>query len=314
MARAIASAPTKSLRRGDTGTVLIADIDCEAIVTRDLSDSERSARAIEDYARAYAAKEPIPAVDLFLVDGRMVLVDGDHRVKARIAMGALGVTARCVGEGELVDAMRYALSTTNKSHGLRLSPKDCRRRVMQALDAELWDGSSANAIAGKLGLSHHTVSKYMQEWEAARRVPTPATRVDTRGRVQPTAKPRRKDDDDVGTANVAPAPDRQPTLPNVPDAEFAAPPPPTTKVPMPDCGPMLDRLAARARDVRLEVKKLVTGDLEPIAQRACKLFQDAENALALAVPTMCAKCEGKGCRACSDRGWVTREQAGSKRA
>src|SRR5690606_7860359 len=86
----------KTLRPNQTGTVLIEHIDRDSIVTRDLSDDSRSRQAIEDYAIAYAQGANLPPVEVFLVDGRMVLVDGDHRVKARLALQELGVVARCV--------------------------------------------------------------------------------------------------------------------------------------------------------------------------------------------------------------------------
>src|SRR5690606_9791629 len=168
-----------------TGTVLIEHIDRDSIVTRDLSDDSRSRQAIEDYAIAYAQGANLPPVEVFLVDGRMVLVDGDHRVKARLALQELGVVARCVGVGSMNDALLYALKQTNRSHGLRLSPADCRHRVFQALDSGLWDGASANALASDLGVAQRTAAKYMSEWEAARGVAAPEVRTDTKGRKQP---------------------------------------------------------------------------------------------------------------------------------
>lgn len=194
---------SRILKAKQQGTVSIADIDTTSVVTRDLSDEERSAQAIEDYAAAYAAGRSLPAVEVFLVDGAMVLVDGDHRIKARMRQGADSVVALCVGEGTMQDALRHALRA-NRAHGIRLSPADYRRRIFQALDSGLWDASSANALANDLGCSPHTAAKYMREHAEARGVERPAEIVDTQGRVQPAQRPRQQPTREETAAPAAP--------------------------------------------------------------------------------------------------------------
>src|SRR5690606_37562959 len=184
----------------------------------------------------------------------------------------LGVVARCVGVGSMNDALLYALKQTNRSHGLRLSPADCRHRVFQALDSGLWDGASANALASDLGVAQRTAAKYMSEWEAARAGSAPEVRTDTKGRKQPTRKPRRAEvrppveaSGDVCTANVAPA--SEPA--NVAEAPlpFETPEAPSTAQPMPAYGATLTGLAARLRAVRLAARREIPEALNGVRQR-----------------------------------------------
>lgn len=307
---------SKTLRPGQTGTVMIADLDAEAIVTRDLSNHARSKHAIEDYASAYAEGVKLPAVEVFLVDGRMVLVDGDHRVKARRTIDAPGVVATCVGEGSLEDALRYALKGTNRGHGLRLSPEDCRRRVFLALDSKIWDSPSANALGADLGISHHTASKYMGEWEAAQGVEPPAVRTDSKGRKQPARKPRKARD--VGTANV----DNDPATFDLANETASRPEPPVTdEAPLPfeppdrpgekvpGYGPALLEAAKRVREARIFALRSVPShpSLVGVRQRFEQSMRQAQAALELAEPVPCDRCGAEGCERCNSLGWNPRQ-------
>lgn len=336
----------KILKSGQTGTVMIEHIDCKSIITRDLSDEDRSARAIADYAEAYASKQKLPPVHVFLVDGQMVLVDGDHRVEARLVIRKASVVAECVGEGTMDDALRYALKNTNQAHGLRLSPADCKRRVFQALDSGLWDSPSANALGADLGISHHTAGKYMAEWEAARGIQGPVERLDTKGRRQPAKKPKNRVDD-VGTANVSEPSAKQPRARTVIEPEPDAGHPPDdvpdivdepdpfedvpaladcdedtnrkpvhkpeagtqTATPIPPVGEKLLTVAKEIKRVRALARKVLGDELSTHAQSAEEGLRRVEYALRYAVPETCPKCGGPGCDHCRRRGWVDRATA-----
>lgn len=289
---------SKRLKVGETGTVMIADVDAKSIVTRDLSDERRSQQAIEEYGAAYAEGVKLPPVAVYLVDGVMVLVDGWHRWRARTGLDELGIVARCVGEGSMDDALRYALCTTNVAHGLRLSPADCEHRVCQALDSGLWDSSPASTIAADLGINRRTVSKYMEAWEATAGRELPPTVCDGSGREQPRRKPRQGD---VVQCTTPTEPGAGTPL----DDDWAPPPKKKGKPPpMPRYGPALLFTAKAIARTRIDARKEL-GDIAPLSvcQRVEAGLKEVEGLLRLAVPTECSGCGGKGCKACAHQGW-----------
>ena len=319
----------KVLAAGETGTVDVESIDGDAVITRDLSDKERSRQAIQDYSDAYSDGVDLPPVEVFLVDGRMVLVDGFHRREAQKLRRSIGIVARCVGAGSLEEAVRYALRETNTRHGLRLSPADYRVRVFKALDSGMWDGSSARAIARDLGISNRTASKYMAEWESEQGA-LPPTITDSKGREQPSRKPRRKPKattpqaaadvseaatempersagpDDDGRVYVHTSPQETPKKPV--EEPTPTPTPTPTAQPMPGYGPALEETAAELASVRRAARARIPEGLNALRQRLDRLTREAETACRTAVPAVCANCEGSGCRTCGRRGWVTSVQ------
>lgn len=318
---------------GRTGTVLLERVDAEAVITRDLeADRERSKRAIEEYAEAYRDEEPVPPIDVFLVDGRIVVVDGFHRVMARARLGSTGVVARCVGEGSLEEAMIYALRNTNRAHGLRLSPEDCRRRVFQALDSGLWDQASARVLGRDLGISHPTARKYMKEWERRQREKgesgLPKTIVDSAGREQPRhrgsastsseSQEQLATDEEVEELREAGLPvTERPTrgeareiLERVRAAGSTSSPNaddrPKTAEPMPDDAAVLEEIRAHFRRGRLLARQAFAGEgpRTSLRQRIEDHAERAEQACDYATAVVCPRCDGAGCEPCGGRGWA----------
>jgi hypothetical protein len=132
---------------------LIVDPRCQA-------RERMSGETAEEYADLYRAEETLPPLEVFDVDGALVVVDGFHRLEAAFrAAGSLAGVAtlpvRVVGHGPMKDAVWYALGT-NRKHGLRRTRADKRKAVTMALEL---DGDRGDReIARQVGVSHTMVS------------------------------------------------------------------------------------------------------------------------------------------------------------
>lgn len=113
-------------------------------------------QALEEYADAYRSGEMLPPLDVFEVDGELVVVDGFHRVEAARRAEVLTLAVRIVGQGSMADAEWHALAS-NQKHGLRRTREDKRRAVRRAL--ELDPSRSNREIARHVGVSDPFVGK-----------------------------------------------------------------------------------------------------------------------------------------------------------
>lgn len=272
--------------------------------------------AVAEYAEAYKAGADLPPPQVFLVSGKLYVVDGYHRVPAAIAAGLGFLRVEIVGEGTIDDAIWYATGV-NQSHGVRRSNADKRRAIWMALDG-IGQEQSSRAIAAHCGVSVELVTKVRQEWEAKQvidrspvrrgcqvidRSPEPAE--------QPERKRRGKD------GKLYPAKPRvaepAPLDPEPPVTDEAALPfePVTTATPMPGYGPALLEAAKRVREVRIGALRSVPEhpSLVGVRQRFEKSMREAQAALELAEPIAHGSCGGAGCVRCGRAGWLAKGTA-----
>ena len=88
--------------------------------------------AIVDYAARTERGEQCPPVLVYEIDGKLVLVDGHHRIAALERLDKTSVNAIIV-VGSLEEAFEAAIRA-NRCHGVRLTNKDKRVIVIQALN------------------------------------------------------------------------------------------------------------------------------------------------------------------------------------
>lgn len=94
----------------------------------------------------------LPAIDVWEVPGqeRRKVVDGFHRLSAYIKAGRRSIPAN-IHDGSEESAFRFAL-LANRTHGLRLTIADKRRKATAALAR--WPERSSRELARETGLSH----------------------------------------------------------------------------------------------------------------------------------------------------------------
>jgi hypothetical protein len=136
--------------------VLKADTRCQA---RECMDEQ----ALEEYAEAYRAGGTLPPLDVFVVEGELVIVDGFHRHEAARWARVATLPVRVVGKGSMADA-KYCSLGSNQTHGLRRTRRDKRRAVRLALDLD--DDLSNREIAKHIGVSHTFVANCRSELSA----------------------------------------------------------------------------------------------------------------------------------------------------
>jgi hypothetical protein len=142
---------------------------------------------VDRYAEAMQAGAVFPAIVVFRdADGEHHLADGHHRVEAARRVGLAEIDAD-IRKGDRAAALWHAVGA-NARHGLPLTPAD--RRAAVALALKTWPDKSLQQIAAQVGCSVGLVHKVKQDVFTRENVAAPAVRVDSLGRVQPTAKPR----------------------------------------------------------------------------------------------------------------------------
>lgn len=142
-------------------TVSLRDIDIPASPT---VRYEIHAEAVEDYAKLYKEKKPMPKAVLCKVGTRHYLVaDGMHRIRAMLKAG---VTERVfdVFQGKYEDCLLYA-AAANKVHGVRRSNFDKRTAIRTVLLT--FSKKSDGAIAEIVGVTDKTVADVRRELEKA---------------------------------------------------------------------------------------------------------------------------------------------------
>ena len=110
--------------------------------------------AIVDYAARTERGEQCPPVLVYEIDGKLVLVDGHHRIAALERLDKTSVNAIIV-VGSLEEAFEAAIRA-NRCHGVRLTNKDKRVIVIQALN--LFGGKRDRLLAAKCGVSDRFVA------------------------------------------------------------------------------------------------------------------------------------------------------------
>lgn len=302
---------------------------------------ELNADAVEEYAEAYRTGDKLPPVDVFLVDGRKIVVDGFHRVAAGVKAGLDFLRFEVVGEGEL-DAASWHASGVNKRHGVRRSSSDKRRAVWLALDG-FGAEQSNRVVADHVGVSRELVRTVREAWEAEHGATETRTGADGKAYPAKVAGNATSDAAEAGGISATCTPSSPPPaggtdpeegdegpLDGVSDklagkleelgwrevtgGEGEDPPSspqgrePWTAEPMPEDEADLEELAERIRAARLLARKLLEaeGPRTSLRQRVEDHLERAEQACRLAVAAVCPECQGDGCPRCGRRGWATK--------
>lgn len=160
----------------------LADIRADGLQVRAGMDPA----TVDHYAEAMQAGERFPPVVTYRdADGVHWLADGHHRVEAARRCGHVAIDAD-IRTGDRAAALWHAVGA-NARHGLRPSAADLRNAVTVAL--QTWPDKSQREIAAQVGCSQAFVSKVRADLITVIRS-LPATRTDSIGRQQPTARPK----------------------------------------------------------------------------------------------------------------------------
>lgn len=145
-----------------------------------------SQEAVEAYAERYGddGMDALPPIRVFMVSGQPVCIDGFHRIAGAQQAGLSFVRVEVAGEGEIAEAAWEALKS-NHDHGVRRTPEDKRKAVLQALENPIGQEQSSRVIAEQCGVSHPLVSKLRKQWEAEQGVDSPTTREGADGKSYP---------------------------------------------------------------------------------------------------------------------------------
>jgi hypothetical protein len=106
--------------------------------------------AVKSYEQAYKAGKALPALEVFEVNGELIVVDGFHRLEAARRAGVETLPVEIVGKGTMAEAEWAALGK-NHNHGVRRTREDKRKAVQMAL---------ANTAAAKL--TNRSLAKYLE--------------------------------------------------------------------------------------------------------------------------------------------------------
>jgi len=113
------------------------------------------AEAVEAYAEVYLEGKSLPPVLVYQEDQRFWLVDGYHRVAAKVKASQDSIECE-VTPGSFQEAFQRALEV-NQDHGVRRTNGDKRRVVSRALENEVTKNWSDRLIAQKCGVSNRFV-------------------------------------------------------------------------------------------------------------------------------------------------------------
>lgn len=116
---------------------------------------------VASYAEVLRGGKTLPAPEVVEVEGRLLLVDGYHRVEAarRAGFSRLAVV---VEQGTFEQAAQRA-AAANSTHGLPRTPGDKRRAVRILLDLDGWSNKSDRAIASAAAVGHDLVAAVRRE-------------------------------------------------------------------------------------------------------------------------------------------------------
>jgi ParB-like chromosome segregation protein Spo0J len=121
---------------------------------------------VAEYADLLESGTTFPPVQVVSDGAVFWLVDGFHRYFAHRKLARKEINAQVVTG--LQEEAQWLSLAANKAHGLRRTNNDKAKAVIKAL--KMKPDMSDNAIAGHVGVSQPTVSKYRASIEEARRV------------------------------------------------------------------------------------------------------------------------------------------------
>lgn len=130
----------------------------------------------------------LPPIAVMQVGSELVLVDGMHRIKARISAGQEVVAAH-IYRGTMAEALEKAIEL-NRAHGKPLSLGERKEAVRKYLKA---DPEKTHRYVSRLcGISDKTVKVIREELESAKEIPILDTLTDDAGREHDREKPDKR--------------------------------------------------------------------------------------------------------------------------
>jgi hypothetical protein len=227
--------------------------------------------SVEEYAEAMQDGASFPPIEVMMVDGQAIIIDGWHRVMAASQLGLKSIDCVVV-EGSTIADAQWSAAAVNQSHGLRRTNADKARAVTLALAA--CPDATYQQIAQHCGVSQAMVSAYfaaMQEVDQANEVAVEAPRQSTR-----KAPKQRTLQDDMAeaTASIEAAV----TLVTTASASIEA-------------------LTQSASGAYINAQSVLSD------------LSNAASALNAAKPyKVCPLCNGERCETCRMLGWVSKKQ------
>jgi hypothetical protein len=165
-------------------TVSLKDIDISSSPT---VRYEIHPEAVEEYARLYREKKPMPKAVLFKVGtGHYLVADGTHRIAA---MRLAGLTERGfdVVQGSYEDCLLYA-AAANQGHGVRRSNADKRTAVESLL--KTFPRKSDRDISEISGVGYTLVASVRKSMEKTATIKESPKRIGSDGKVRKVNCPR----------------------------------------------------------------------------------------------------------------------------
>ena len=241
---------------------------------------------VEEYADSMKFDNvEFPAIDVYLDTDTdyMYLLDGFHRVEACKKIGKTSILANIVPIQTEDDAVWWA-AAANQSHGLRRTNADNLRSLEMVLFLDSSHDLSDREIARRIGVSHTFVSIHRSKYQE-----------------QKPKEPNefKSTDADASTETSSPKPDKE--------TRVAAPK--ELKDRMRDVSIVYEALAKQISDCIESVEALAT---EPYgwSLNANTIKSDLGIALDSVIQGKpykpCPYCQGDGCNACRNTGWVGR--------
>lgn len=227
--------------------------------------------SVEEYAEAMQDGAAFPPIDVMMVDGRAIIIDGWHRVMAAAQLG-LSTIECVVVEGSTITDAQWSAAAVNQSHGLRRTNADKARAVTLALAA--CPDATYQQIAQHCGVSQAMVSAYfaaMQEVDHANAAPIEAPK---QQRKQQPKQRTLQDDMAEATASI--------------DASVAM---------VHTASAAVEALTQSASGAYINAQSVLSD------------LSNAASALTAAKPhKVCPLCNGERCETCRMLGWVSKKQ------
>ncbi len=163
---------------------------------------------VEEYAAALKRGDKFPAVVVFHDGTDHWLADGFHTVKAHETNKAKEVEAD-IRAGTQRDAVLYAATEANRSHGVRFSNEEKEKRVTAVLKDSEWVKWSDSEIARQCGVSQPFVGKLRKKVQPITVIGSKRIGRDGKERQVPGRKPKPEKPTDKPPAAPPSAPKAQ---------------------------------------------------------------------------------------------------------
>lgn len=281
---------------------------------------------VDEFAERLQEGEELPPVVVFVDGVRHYLADGFHRVLARIKLGFKSVKAE-IKAGTLDEAVWYSLGA-NARHGHPMTTADKEKAVKTALVK--FPKRSDRDIAKQVGVSNHFVGKHRKEAESGGNIPTCDSRTGADGKTYPAHPSASISPDEIPYDAPAEAGDggAAPAGGNGAESAAGSQSPPTPEPFKDKVGNVITDPAVIAAFKRrgeltamiqsighvLETVKKAAESGDPLYAGVSLLHVQADchniqGELRDAQPyALCPYCDGRGCKGCLNRGWVSKHQ------